>query len=325
MKILASTHSNLPRIGDNPEEQKLRRAYAQLEKQKISEAEFLEIQNDLIKELISTQESSGCGIVTDGMIRWYDHLSHVAGNLSGFEINGLLRFFDTNYYFRQPIAGDDIGNGNGALSADALYLKENSVKANKAVITGPYTLARLSQNKSAMNFDQLCLKLADIIGLEIAKIAETGVEYIQIEEPSFVRDASKFDLFKECVTKAASGKGKAKLILAFYFGDCTPHLEKFSELDVDMLGLDFSYSPGLLKKLSGGFSRPLSFGILDGRNTRIEDPQKVADGLAGILKNSKFDECHITTSCGLEFLPRQYAIKKLELTGRVAELLTGMI
>ena len=43
-------------------------------------------------------------MVTDGMIRWDDGQTYIARNLEGFEATGLLRYFDTNTYYRQPVA-----------------------------------------------------------------------------------------------------------------------------------------------------------------------------------------------------------------------------
>ncbi len=324
MKIIAATHSNLPRIGDKQEEQKLRRAYAKLEKKQINQDEFEDIRAELIRELISIQKSSGCGLVTDGMIRWYDHASHMAAHLSGFEINGLLRFFDTNYYFRQPIAGDNIAEGSGGLAEEAAFAVSQAGCPVKAVMLGPYSLARMSQNRTSMDFGSFCRRLADILAVEAGRLASKGIDYVQIEEPAFVREPRDFELLKDAIGRIARNKGQAKLLLTFYFGDCAAILDRLAEIDADMFGLDFSYSPGLTDRLKNyGFEKTLSLGILDGRNTKLENPDDLAGKLSGILEKLEGEECHITTSSGLEYLPRDYAIKKLELTSRVAALLNG--
>jgi 5-methyltetrahydropteroyltriglutamate--homocysteine methyltransferase len=324
MKILASTHSNFPRVGDSREQQRLRRAYASLEKGKMSEDEFNVVQNELIEEVIGIQESSGCDIVTDGMIRWYDHASHIAKNLRGFKINGLLRFFDTNYYYRQPVAGDDIAEGDGGLAEESSFLAAKSNRLKKVILLGPYSLAMMSQNKSSMNFEAFSRRMAELLAAEVKKIASTGIDYVQIEEPAFVRNPENFDLFKESIEQIALKKGSTKIVLTFYFGNCEPLLERLREIPADMFGFDLTYSPSLLDRLrSDGFPGQVSLGILDGRNTKIESPDKVAASLENVLGKLGGDECHITTSSGLEFLPRDYAISKLKLAAKVVGILNG--
>lgn len=324
MIIVPATHSSFPRVGDKPEQQKLRRAYASLEKGKISEVEFRQAQDSMVKEVISIQEQAGCEVITDGMIRWYDHASHIARHLKGFEINGLLRFFDTNYYYRQPVAGDSISAGDGALSDEFAFAEQNSDQPAKAILLGPYSMAKMSQNNSSMRFEQFCLRMSEILSDEVHNLADAGAGLIQIEEPAFVRQPKHLDLFISCLENIAGSKGSAKIILAFYFGDCVPLWDQMTDFPADFIGLDFSYSPGLLERIAtDGFPGAVSFGLLDGRNTKMESADETAKLLEKALARIDADCCHITTSCGLEFLPRDYAIKKLELTSRVAGLLNG--
>ncbi len=324
MIIIPATHSSFPRVGDKPEQQKLRRAYAGREKGKISEVEFQEAQDSMVKEVISIQEQAGCELITDGMIRWYDHASHIARHLKGFEINGLLRFFDTNYYYRQPVAGDSISAGDGGLADELSFAATNSKRPAKAILLGPYSMAVMSQNSSSMNFERFCLRMSEILSDEVHGLADAGAGFIQIEEPAFVREPRHYDLFISCLENIAGSKGTAKIILAFYFGDCVALWNRLSDFRADLFCLDFTYSPGLLDRMAAdGFPGPISFGLLDGRNTRMESADEIARSLEKALAKVDADYCHITTSCGLEFLPRDYAVKKLELTSQVAGLLNG--
>jgi 5-methyltetrahydropteroyltriglutamate--homocysteine methyltransferase len=324
MKIIPATHSSLPRVGDKPGEQKLRRAYASLEKGKIEEEEFRRIDDSLILELIDIQEDAGCRVITDGMIRWYDHASHVAGHLKGFEINGLLRFMDTNYYYRQPVAGDDISTGDEGLTDEFRFLHRKTTRQGKAILLGPYSLAAMSQNNSSMSFGELALRIAEILSAEIRRLSDAGAAFIQIEEPAFVREPKNPDTFRNCITKIAEAKGQSHLILSFYFGDCGRILDQISDLAVDLFCLDFTYSPGLLERIAtDGFPGAVSFGIIDGRNTKMESAAETAKLLDKALSKIKDEGSQITTSCGLEFLPRDYAIEKLKLTAEVAKLING--
>ena len=150
-----------------------------------------------------------------------------------------------------------------------------------------------------------------------------GAKAIQIEEPSLIRNPQDFGVFAKGFDIIASSKGCAQLILASYFGDSGTIIDSLAETPADIIGIDFTYSPGLLDRLAAnGFSKPIAFGILDGRNTRMESADEIARSLEKVLPRINGD-CYITTSCGLEFLPRNYAIKKLKLTSRIAGLLNG--
>jgi len=324
MKIRAVIHSSFPRIGEHPDEQKLRRANASLDEGKISFEEFSRVQDQLIDEIIRIQESAGIEILTDGLIRRYDPASHLVRNMQGFEINGLLRFFDTNFYYRQPVALDDIAAGNGGLADEIGYIARKTEHEVKAVMLGPLTLAAMSLNKSSLKFEELCHKMGAFLGAQAAKMVTAGASVIQVEEPWLVRHPERFELYLSCFNEFRENTKGARLIMAFYFGDCGRIYERLNEIPADMLGIDFTYSPGLLDKMmSDGFAMPLAFGVLDGRNTKLENAGQIAKAIEPIIKKSSVSDYQITTSCGLEFLPRQYAIRKLELTAQIAKLLNG--
>jgi 5-methyltetrahydropteroyltriglutamate--homocysteine methyltransferase len=323
MKIKAAIHSSFPRIGEQPDEQKVRRAIAGFEAGKITKDELAAVENQAIDETISIQVDAGLELVSDGLIRCYDLASHIAKNLKGFDINGLLRFFDTNTYYRQPVVQGDISSGNGNLSNEIFYTSHKTGKPVKGVLLGPLSLAAMSLNKSAMKLSELTLSLGELLGQEAAMMALRGAEYVQIEEPWLVRNPEYFDLFRESFDRFSKAKGGAKIILAFYFGDTGKIYDKLGGVPVDMIGIDFTYSPGLLDQIaSEGSMKPLSLGILDGRNTKLESASEVARSLEAPLKRID-GECHLTTSCGLEYLPRAYAIRKLKLIAEVAKLLNG--
>ena len=96
---LASVGS-YPRIGDAPELQILRRATAALDRGDRNMADLLEAENEMTRRAISEQLKAGLEVITDGQIRWYDPISHIASRLENVKIAGLQRYFDTNFYFK---------------------------------------------------------------------------------------------------------------------------------------------------------------------------------------------------------------------------------
>ncbi len=323
MKIRPAIHSSFPRIGEQPDEQKLRRAIASVEEGKISPEELVLVENQVVDEVVAIQEDAGLELVSDGLIRWYDSASHLAKNLKGFEINGLLRYFDTNTYYRQPVVQNEITSADGELSREIAYLAGKTTIPKKGVLLGPLSMAAMSLNKSSMKLEDLAMRLGELLGKEASAMAVNGAEHVQIEEPWLVRNPEYFQLFKESFGQFNMNKGKAKIILSFYFGDVGRLFDRLSEIQADMIGIDFTYSPGLLDRIaSDGSPTPISFGLLDGRNTRLESASQIAKMLEPALKKIP-GECHLTTSCGLEYLPKAYAVGKLRLTSEVARALNG--
>jgi 5-methyltetrahydropteroyltriglutamate--homocysteine methyltransferase len=52
--------------------------------------------------------------------------------------------------------------------------------------------------------------------------------------------------------------------------------------------------------------------LLDGRNTKLDDPATVLRALDRILPNIRAEECYLNPSSGLEYLPRDRALAKLK-------------
>ena len=60
--------------------------------------------------------------------------------------------------------------------------------------------------------------------------------------------------------------------------------------------------------------------MIDARNTRLEDPTALARQVERLLLRLPGDLCYLTTSCGLEFLPRDRARAKLKLLVQVGQM-----
>ena len=98
-----------PKTTEGPEGQRLRRAIARSDRGDITPEDLARVEDDVTREVIEQQAAAGLDMVTDGMIRWDDGQTYIARNLEGFEATGLLRYFDTNTYYRQPVATGPIG------------------------------------------------------------------------------------------------------------------------------------------------------------------------------------------------------------------------
>lgn len=325
MELLTFNHSGYPRIGDNSDEQMLRHAIAQQDVDKETDAEVREAEDLLILLALKEQQISGLDIVTDGLIRWNDAVSYLAGKLQGVRINGLLRLFDTNFYFRQPIIHGKIERLVPLVVDEFVWAAKKSRQPIKAVVTGPCTLGHLSicEVRSVTKGD-LVMAFAEVLATEVAELAAAGARLIQLDEPALLKHPADMVLAREALTLIASRKGEAELALATYFGDAAPVYAELQALPVDTLVLDFTYSSELPSVIqSEGSSKRLAFGVLDGRNTKTEDEDATIRLVERMLAHLKSEHNYLTTSCSLEYLPRDRAQAKLRHLTSLKKSLLG--
>jgi 5-methyltetrahydropteroyltriglutamate--homocysteine methyltransferase len=346
---LASTGS-YPRIGDAPELQILRRATAALDRGERNTADLLDAENEMTRRAITDQLKAGLEVITDGQIRWYDPISHIASKLDNVKIAGLQRYFDTNFYFRQPVI-TGIPKRRDALIARDFSFARNALGhlptpknlagklLIKPILTGPYTLAKFSLSNHAGNgsvdsFSSLevrTLAYAEALAAEIASLMEIGASLIQIDEPAILKYPEDWKILESAVSTLTAARDKSapegrrpELALYVYFHDPAPLYEKLMALPVDIVGLDFTYNPKLADLVvSAGSRKPLGLGLVDGRNTKLEIAGEVARQIDRILPKIQGGRAYLNASCGLEYLPRDRAFAKLQLLGKIRAAVAG--
>jgi 5-methyltetrahydropteroyltriglutamate--homocysteine methyltransferase len=326
MELALCNHSSYPRIGDDAEHQVLRRTIAQHDRGEKTEDAVRAAQDRMTELALAEQAEAGLDLVTDGQIRWLDPISHLAAKLSGVRVNGLLRFFDTNFYFRQPVVRGKLERTNPLLLEEFKFAKEKSTRSVKAVLTGPYTLARYSveEKGGAGGFDKMLEGYTAALAAEVAALAAAGATVIQVEEPALLKYPDDFPRLEQSLTALAMSKDSAQLALVLYFGDPAPIYDHLQTLPVDLLGFDFTYNPGLVDRVaSNGTARTLVLGLVDGRNTRLEDPAATARQLEKLAHGADLNRAYLSPSCGLEFLPRDRARLKLKHLAAIRNTFLG--
>ncbi len=314
MELLLTSTGSYPRIGDAPDEQIVRRTIAQWEKGEKTDADLTAAQNQMTEAALAAQVKAGLDVVTDGQIRWYDPISHLAGKLQGIKITGLLRFFDTNFYFRQPVVSARPTRKTALIVEEFQLAKAKSARPVKPVLTGPYTLARHSLVEDGkITWTQMLEGYTQALAEEVGALVQAGARHIQVDEPALTKHAGDFGQVEESLKALAARKGSAELQLCLYFGDAAPLYEKLQRLPVDVLALDFTYSPRLIEVIAkSGSAKTLGLGLVDGRNTRLEDAAAVARQVEQAAQATRAARAYLNPSCGLEYLPRDRAQLKLQ-------------
>ncbi len=310
--MITTVIGNYPKIPDLPSPGKWRSAVEKLQKGQITEADLKKVEDEVTLEAIQDQVNAGVDLITDGHIRWEDPQTYFARRLRGLSVNGLQRYFDTNIYFREPVAEGDVAWFEPISVRDFEFARRNSPKPVKPVIAGPFTLAKLSRNTFYRSPREFTLALARALNAELRALQKAGADIIQVDEPALCRHKQDFALFAEAMTSLTEGVG-AKKVLCTYFGDVEGVYPQILELPFDVIGLDFvaGYRNWDAVKREP-FTKALMFGILDARNTRLETVDEIVQAIRRITDVVSVDRLMIAPSAGLEFLPHGVARRKLQ-------------
>ena len=309
--MITTMVGNYPKISPDAKAPSLRTAISRFDESRITLEELKRVEEEVTKEVIQDQVDAGLDLVTDGQIRWDDGQTYIARGIKGFTVNGLIRYFDTNTYYRHPIPENRL-QSNGAITVkDYEFAAANSARPVKAVITGPYSLARLSQLGCYEDLRSLVMDLVPILNREAKALQSAGASVIQFDEPSILKHKEDIDLFAEAIEGVTAGV-TATTGVCTIFGDATGIHSRLFSLPVDIIGLDFVAGPAnydLIGELPQ--EKKLGCGIVDARNTRLETVEDIAEAIKRVSGSVSPDRLYINPSCGLDFLPRPNARAKL--------------
>lgn len=309
--MITTMVGNYPKISPDARAPSLRLAINRYDEGRISADELRQVVEEVTKEVIDDQIEAGLDLVTDGHVRWDDGQTYFARGITGFTINGLIRYFDTNTYYRHPIPEQRLQSNGGISVNDYRFAAAHSERPVKAVVTGPYTLARLSQLGCYEDLRSLVMDLAGILNREALALQEAGAPVIQLDEPSILKHKDDIDLFAEAVERALDGVTATKS-LCTYFGDAAGIHRRLFDLPVNIVGLDFVMGPANFDLIADlPQDKMLGCGIVDARNTRAETAEEVAAAIGRLSESVDAERLHVNPSCGLDFLPRPNARAKL--------------
>lgn len=279
-----------------------------------------EIYKKAVAEVIENQNKANIELLTDGQLIWQDFLAYLATKISGFEMDGLTRYFDNNVYYRMPIVKEKVSRSKPIILEEFSIAREIEKEKSIKAVLSCFTLAKLSINKFYKNEEEFILDLAKVMHEEAKELAKK-TKYIQLSEPSLLyASKEELEIAKQAVEIITSNVD-AKFFLVTYFESAEKILPEVLDFKIDVIGLDFvegyEKNLGLLKEY--GIDKALQIGILDGRNTKMENVEEVKSKLKEILDIASPKEVYVSPNTGLEFLPWIKAYEKLEVLGKVVE------
>ncbi len=309
--MITTICGNYPRIDHQKTRVNLRTAINRLESGKIDQEEYESILRQTFERTINDQLEAGIDIITDGQITWQDLFSPFCEALENVAAGGLRRYFDNNVYYRRPQVTGEISRKRSIVADSPVFTEMKPATAmTKAVLCGPVTFALYSDDFHYGSIESLATAVAGVIREEIAALQQLGVSYVQLDEPGLPEHPEYVDLLVKLLPDMVNGTD-IHLGLAFYFTSLKTIASRLNEFPVDFLALDLVSHPDDMESLPILDKYELHAGLIDARNIMLENIEEVHARLAWLQERVTPKRIVLTTSCGLEFLPRDYALDKM--------------
>jgi 5-methyltetrahydropteroyltriglutamate--homocysteine methyltransferase len=252
-----------------------------------------------LAELVFVQKQAGLDLLADGMLRWQDTFRPLIERSEGLETGALTRFLDTNTFYRAPNATTDAPRLGAPLGTE--YVAD--LPAPRLVtLPSPFALAHgTGASAKAVAAGVLKPQLDALDDVELVVLSEP---FLAREETTSLSDlADALDVLA----------GGPKLALWLTFGSASRLLGLgLADLPIDGIGIDFYATPAT--DLPEGFDKLLLAGVLDARNSTIEDPREIASFAAG-LRERGVEEIALVPNGDLQYVSESIARQKLSRLG----------
>jgi 5-methyltetrahydropteroyltriglutamate--homocysteine methyltransferase len=217
----------------------------------------------------------------------------------------MKKWFNTNYHYLVPEIDDDTNIAlTGSKPLDEFIEAKELGVDTKVALVGPFTFLKLAKFTGSKKIsDVYSVLTAEYIKL-VSLLASSGAKIVEFDEPYLVRDLSSedIDLFKEIYSLILANKNGAKILLQTYFGDIRDIYNEVTDLDFDLIGLDFvegRKTAELVKTNGFPADKILVAGLVNGKNIWRNDYKKTLS----VLNDLGVANVVLGTSCSLLHVP----------------------
>ena len=281
---------------------------------------------DAVRLAVDDQLRAGADIITDGEMQrvdfnlgFYDYLQGLRPLPQARRWGPPAHDQRSRYLCVKPLLAP---RGLG-LVEEYRRLRTVTMAPVKVPVPGAFTLAGCIQGGEVYrDRDEITRALVPIVNQEMRNLVEAGVDFIQLDEPSFACHPGRPEQFLDVIARTVAGV-KAKISMHMCFGNYRgravggrsyrPLLPHLGRAAVQQLALEFASREmaeiDLLKMVPAPME--VAVGLVDVKNTWIEPPDLVAQRLRMALEYIDPERLHITPDCGFSQTARFIAQRKL--------------
>jgi len=285
-------------------------------------AEHLEAaQDDATLLAIRDMERAGVDIITDGEIRRESYSNRFATALEGVDLDRPGHIIGSSGRPTPvPRVVGPIRRVRPVQVRDVQFLREQTDRRIKVTLPGPFTMAQQAQNDYYPDRESLAMAYAACVQAEVQALFAAGADVVQLDEPWLRSDPDAARMYGvTAINTALEGiTGTTALHLCFGYAamvQAKPGQYAFlSELEhslVQQISFEAAQPKLDLAVLQELPTKTIILGVLDLSDMRIETPESIAAKLREALRYVPPERLMVAPDCGMKYLPRDVAFRKL--------------
>jgi 5-methyltetrahydropteroyltriglutamate--homocysteine methyltransferase len=263
-----------------------------------------------LRTFLDVQRGAGLNYLSDGLLNWQDIFRPFDEAARGLEPGPLTRFLNTNTFYRAPVVTKGTPQLIEPLGEPYFCIGDLPRNGWVATLPSPHALAASAAG------DLTPRAIAEgVLGPQIRWLEQNGCAMVVLQETALF--GGRIDIYP--LNDALDAlQSPLPLALQLPFGDSGDVLGELVELDVAMIGVDFYATD--LEALPRPFPKTLLAGVVDARNSLLEEPEEVARFGRALLRELD-GELHLVPNGDLQFVPEKIARQKVLRLGEAAEVL----
>ena len=300
---------------------------------RVSEPDLEEAQDDATRLAVADMERAGVDIVTDGEMRRESYSNRFATALDGVDLDTPGVALDrTGHENPVPRVVGPIRRTRPVEVRDVEFLRMLTDRRIKITVPGPFTMAQQAQDDHYGDERSLALAYADAVNEELRDLKSAGADVVQIDEPYLQARPEPARLYAvEAIDRALEGlDGETVLHTCFGYAhivherpDGYPFLRELNDCAATHLSLEAAQpglEPDVLRDVP---EKVVVLGVLDLGASEVETPDVVATRIERALEVLPPERLVVAPDCGMKYLTRQLAFRKLQAMVAGARLVDG--
>jgi 5-methyltetrahydropteroyltriglutamate--homocysteine methyltransferase len=274
-------------------------------------------------EVVERQQEAGLDRIVEGQLRWDDMLAHPLAVADGVETRGIVRYYDNNNFYREPVVTGDL-SATGDVATELEAASEAVDEGLQAVLPGPYSLADLATDEHYEDDAAFLDAIADFLASEAEEFPE--VETLFLLEPSLVENppADGDDERASEAIDVVADAVDADVVAHSYWGALEEKVyAHLMDADIEAIGFDLvsDHDQNTYNVQEYGTKDDVALGLVDGQNTLVESPETIRERIDWFddQTNGDYDTVYATSNTELFYLPENKFEAKLDALANAAD------